>query len=218
MKSLEFGGAAPTVTSPPPPDETHARPSRIIGIAASTGGPGALRRLLTGLPASFPAAILVVQHIADGFEEGFAEWLDTFTGMTVKVASARMRLRDGLVLLSGADRHLGLGPGSRAELSNAPPVCGHRPSATHLFDTLANHGGRDTTGIVLTGMGDDGVEGLVALHRAGAEVLAQDEASSIVYGMPGAAVASGSVDAIMPIDAIRARLIEQAVAHGAPVG
>ncbi|HVT38365.1 MAG TPA: chemotaxis-specific protein-glutamate methyltransferase CheB [Gemmatimonadaceae bacterium] len=179
---------------------TVARPSiraRIIGVGASAGGPKAVRDLLVSLPSSLSIPVLVVQHIAPGFTSGFAEWLEREMGSSRKIVVAQQGIvpRDHCVYLAPDREHLGLTAGGSIQLSDAPLVGGFRPSATFLFASLAQVLGSAAIGVILTGMGSDGVDGLRALHAAGGTVIAQDEDSSLVYGMPGAAEAAGIVQA-----------------------
>lgn len=177
----------------------RARPRvRVIGVVASAGGPAALAEILERLPAGGFAPLLVVQHVAKGFAEGLARWLEG-TGHPVSVALAGEPLRRGHVYVAPDDRHLGVTPGGASlRVSDAPPVGLFRPSGTWLLDSLARELGAAAAGVVLTGMGDDGAAGALELRRRGAEVIAQDEASSAVFGMPGAAVARGAVGEVLP--------------------
>jgi two-component system chemotaxis response regulator CheB len=186
-----------------------ARPE-VVAIAASTGGPAALHRILSELPADFPLPILVVQHIALGFASGLATWLGSVTPLKVKVAEDGEPLRPGTVYIAPDDRHLGVEVDGRARVSNAAPVGGFRPSGTSLFRAVARVYGAGCVAAILTGMGQDGLEGLRELHRAGGWVLAQDEATSVVYGMPGVAVAAGLAHEVLPLEAVAARLKELA--------
>jgi two-component system chemotaxis response regulator CheB len=178
----------------------------IVVIGASLGGPRALAALLRALPSSFPTPILVVQHIADGFTEGLAAWLAQEAALEVREARDGDELRGGLVLMAPAKRHLVVSRGV-ARLSNAPPVETFKPSVTPLFVTAAEAYGSRVCGVVLTGMGRDGEEGVRALKRAGAHVLAQDEASSVVFGMPRAAMEAGA-DRLVPLEDIPRLLTE----------
>ncbi|WP_242396177.1 chemotaxis-specific protein-glutamate methyltransferase CheB [Anaeromyxobacter oryzisoli] len=199
----------PAAAPAPPPAPAHAeRPrGRVVAFAASTGGPAALQRILARLPATFPAPILVVQHIALGFAEGFARWLSTAGPLPARVAVADQPLAPGAILVAPDDRHLGVSEdGSRVVLSNAPPVGGFRPSGTHLFRSVAAAFGDGTIGVILSGMGRDGVEGLRAIRGAGGHVIAQDAASSAVHGMPGAAAEAGLADVVLPPEAVPERL------------
>lgn len=157
---------------------------KVVGIAASTGGPSALVTVLSGLPKEFPMPILVVQHITDGFAEGLATWLTTQIRLEVGIASHGEKLRPGVIYLAPDDYHLQVGTRRTIELSKDTPYKGLRPSANYLFDSLARVYGRHAMGIVLTGMGDDGAKGVETLHKAQGLIIAQDEQSSVVYGMP----------------------------------
>lgn len=179
----------------------------VVAIAASTGGPNALFRIFSELPADFAAPILVVQHISHGFVEGLASWLNTASKLRVRVAVAGEHMDPGNVYLAPDGLHLGVHDRHALEISHAAPIMGFRPSATHLFASVARSHGKHALGVVLTGMGDDGIAGLRVLHATGAHVIVQDEETSVVFGMPGAAVAAGVVDATLPLDAIAARLI-----------
>ncbi len=190
-----------------PPARAGVR-ARGVAIAASTGGPAALHRLLSELPGEFPVPILVVQHMAHGFVGGLAAWLNSTSLLTVKVAENGEPLAPRTVYLAADDRHLGVSGRGTAILSHAPPVEGFRPSGTVLFESVAQAFGASAVALILTGMGQDGVDGLKAVRQAGGHVIAQDEGSSVVFGMPGAAVAAGLVDVALPLDAMASRLIE----------
>ncbi|MCP3099631.1 chemotaxis-specific protein-glutamate methyltransferase CheB [Myxococcus sp. K15C18031901] len=201
--------AAPTPAAPPPPAATPEPTStraRVVALAASTGGPAALFRLLSELPADFPAPLLVVQHIALGFSQGLASWLATAGPLPVRVAEDGEVLLPGHVYLAPDDRHLGIVEG-RAQVSNAAPINGFRPSATWLFRSVARAHGAEALAVVLTGMGQDGLEGIRELHGARGRVLAQDEESSIVYGMPGVVVGAGLADEVVSLAALPSRLL-----------
>jgi two-component system chemotaxis response regulator CheB len=182
----------------------------VLAIAASTGGPAALHRILSELPATFPLPILVVQHIALGFATGLATWLDSVCSLEVKVAEDGEALRPGVVYIAPDDRHLGLRADRRIEVSNASPVGGFRPSGTWLFRSACRVFGPSTAATVLTGMGQDGLDGLREVRETGGLVLAQDEATSVVYGMPGVAVAAGVVDEVLPLEGFAPRFRELA--------
>jgi two-component system, chemotaxis family, protein-glutamate methylesterase/glutaminase len=194
-------------SAPPGPVlKSSSTPITMIAIAASTGGPGAMYRLLSELPAALPVPIVVVQHIAIGFVEGFAAWLDAASPLKVKVAVQDDQAEAGHVYIAPDDYHLGLSSRNTLKLSRAPAIGGFRPSATFLFDALACTHGPGALAVVLTGMGDDGLPGLRAVRAAGGQIFAQDEESSVVFGMPGAAVAAGLADATLPLDMIAGRL------------
>ncbi|HEY8610048.1 MAG TPA: CheB methylesterase domain-containing protein, partial [Roseomonas sp.] len=180
----------------------------VVGMAASTGGPPALARVLGALPADFPIPVLLVQHMGAPFMEGFAAWLDGLVAPRVQIAQDRTIPRPGHVYVAPGDRHLGLTAGGLMEVSEAPPVGGQRPAADVLFQTMARHYGPRGMGILLTGMGEDGARGLTALHAAGGLTLAEDETSAVVYGMPAAAMRLGGVSALLPLELIGPRLLK----------
>ena len=178
----------------------------MIGVAASTGGPAALAAVLGALPAAFPTPILVVQHVTRGFTAGLAEWLAGQTPLRVALAGHGDTPPPGTVLIAPDDYHLQVNARGVVELCKEPPYRGLRPSANYLFRALAHAYGPRAVGVMLTGMGDDGVEGLAALHQAGGLTLAQDEQSCVVYGMPREARARHAVDRVLPLDQIAAAL------------
>lgn len=161
---------------------------RAIGVAASTGGPAALYRFLELLPADMAAPVLVVQHIVEGFTAGLVSWLGSGTALPVTVAAHGEPLQAGVVYVAPDGRHIEVGPDATVALSGASPVQGFRPSATPLFASLGRRYGRSAAGVVLTGMGTDGLAGIQVLHQSGGLVLAQDEQTSAVFGMPGAVI------------------------------
>lgn len=181
---------------------------RILAIGASTGGPAALRDLLDALPASFPLPVLVVQHISKGFVNGLANWLGANTKLEVRVAAESELVRPHVVYLAPDDQHLGIHDDGRIQLSHAPLIGSFRPSATHLFASAAAAYRNRMIALILTGMGDDGVTGLRAVHAAGGLVIAQDEATSIVYGMPREAVRAGVVTTTLALADIAPYLID----------
>ncbi|EPX55029.1 Chemotaxis response regulator protein-glutamate methylesterase CheB [Cystobacter fuscus DSM 2262] len=194
---------APLVTA-------RRRKPEVVVIAASTGGPAALHRILSELPPHFPLPILVVQHIALGFGKGMATWLDSVCKLEVKVADDGEPLRPGVVYIAPDDRHLGIRPDKHVEVSTAAPVGGFRPSGTWLFRSASRVYGAGIAAAVLTGMGQDGLDGLREVHETGGWVMAQDEATSVVYGMPGVAVSAGVTDEVLPLDNFARRLRELA--------
>lgn len=185
-------------------------PVHLVAIAASTGGPAVLHRILAALPRTFPLPILVVQHIAPGFVGGLAEWLNASCDLRVKLAEAGEAAQGRTVYLAPDERHLGLSSDGRIELSSQDPVGGFRPSATFLFESLARARRGTVVAVILTGMGNDGAAGLRSLKQAGAVVLAQEEASCVVPSMPREAAATGTVDEVLTPDEIAARLAELA--------
>ena len=161
---------------------------RVIAIGASTGGPPVLAEILRELPRDFGAPILVVQHIAAGFTEGFVEWLGGQTALAVKLAEDGEPVRAGSVYVAPERLQMELDPRGRVRLAVHVAQDGFRPSVSHTFASLAATHGRSAMGVLLTGMGRDGAGGLRRLHEAGAVTVAQSEATSVVFGMPGEAV------------------------------
>ena len=172
----------------------------VIGICASTGGPHALATLLSGIPAGFPVPILVVQHIAAGFSEGLARWLNATVPLAVRLAEDGAQAGPGVTLApDGAD--LVLGPGGVLTLDRTTPPALHRPSADALLRSIAQHAESAGVAVVLTGMGRDGADGLAAVREAGGLTIAQDEETSAVFGMPCEAAKRGAA-MILPIGKI----------------
>ena len=170
----------------------------VVAVAASTGGPAALAVLLQGL-AGNDARILLVQHIHPAFVDGFARWLCEAAGVEASVARNGDAALPGRVHVAPGDCHLRLRRDGRLDVGPEPETL-HRPSADELFRSVAKHGGAGAIGVLLTGMGEDGAAGLLAMREAGARTFAQDEASSAVYGMPRAASRIGAADAILPLE------------------
>jgi two-component system chemotaxis response regulator CheB len=182
------------------------RDGSVIALAASTGGPAVLFGLLAACRGDVSVPILIVQHIARGFADGFAAWLNSASPTKVKIAEAGEPLLSGHAYVAPDDRHIGLGPRGTLSVLSSPHVGGFRPSASVLFEEVSRTHGEHALAVVLSGMGQDGVEGLRALKRAGGRVIVQDERSSVVFGMPGAALAAGLVDAVLSPEAIAEQL------------
>lgn len=180
----------------------------LLAIAASTGGPNALVRVLNGLGADFPLPIAVVQHMSPGFMEGFAEWLNATTPFECCVVTERMELKRGCVHVAPSGSHLVL-RGMLADVEDSPASGSHKPSANVLFASAARCG-IPTIGVILTGMGDDGALGMADLNRSphGAYTIAEDASTAVVYGMPAAAVRLGAIRESLPLDSIAARVLE----------
>jgi two-component system chemotaxis response regulator CheB len=183
---------------------------KVIAIGASTGGTEAIRKVITGFPADTPG-VVIVQHMPPGFTRMFAERLDTQCVMHVKEAEDGDRVSRGLILIAPGDRHLIVrreGGMFVAHLEDSGKVCGHRPSVEVLFNSLADCAGRHVVGAVLTGMGADGSGGLLRMRQAGARTLSQDEATSVVFGMPREAFQKGGSERMVPIDEIGSAILE----------
>ncbi len=185
-------------TSPPAP----RAPVELIAVGASTGGPAALHRLLGDLPRGFEPPILVVQHIAEGFVDGLVRWLQDAAPSPVVVPRDGDRVAPRSVFIAPDGHHLCVEPAGRIRLRDDAPVDGHRPSATVLFRSVAEAYGPRAMGIVLTGMGRDGADGLLAMRSRGALTLVQDEASCAVFGMPQAALEAGAAGHTVALDAM----------------
>jgi two-component system chemotaxis response regulator CheB len=188
--------------------DTLAHDVAVVAIAASTGGPAALNRILSELPITFPVPILMIQHISVGFGEGFVAWLNGNSPLRVKIAEDGEDLVAGTAYLAGDNRHLGVSCRTRLQCSSEGPIDGFRPSGTYLFESVAKVFGSSTLALILTGMGRDGVTGLRAVKEAGGMVWAQDQNSSVVFGMSGAAIQEGLVDLVLPLEEIAPRLMK----------
>lgn len=184
-------------------------PVQAVGIVASTGGPRALGRLLSELPATFPAPIFIVQHIIPGFSVHLAKWLNSVSDLEVVEARAGEIGEAGKVYLAPAEAHLRVEQGMRIRLSDGEPVSGHRPSGDVLLESLARHVMTDVVGIVLSGMGSDGTTGLAAVHRVGGVTMVQDRESSVVYSMPQSAIELGVVQHVVQLEDLARRLVNE---------
>ena len=210
-----------TVGSAPPRGPLLRRvrsTARVIAIGASTGGTEAIAEMLSALPADTPG-IVIVQHMPAGFTSSFAKRLDGLCRMKVKEARDGDRILTGQVLLAPGDFHMQVvrsGAQDTVRVFTAPPVNRFRPSVDVLFNSCAEQLGCNCVGVILTGMGNDGARGMKALHDAGGPTIAQDEATSVVFGMPKEAIAHGGVDQVLPIDRIAEAAL--AAATGAAVG
>lgn len=178
--------------------ERRAQQRPVVAVAASTGGPGALATFLSGL-AGLDAPVLVVQHLHPDFTAGLVEWMSRVSSLPVETASHHQNARAGRVYLAPGERHLRYAANGLLELADSPATT-HRPSADELFTSVARSAGHKSIGVLLTGMGDDGARGLLAIHKSGGRTFAQDEASSTVFGMPKAAARLGAVGEMLPID------------------
>jgi two-component system chemotaxis response regulator CheB len=187
-------------TVPVPSDAGRA--ANVIAIGASTGGPLVLQSILAGLPANLPMPVLIVQHMAPGFVDSFAGWLEQSTGFPVRMALDGEAMLPGHAYVAPDGHHMGVRRGGRILLSDAAPESGMRPAVSFLFRSLAATMAPHVAAVLLTGMGRDGVDELMRLKQAGALTIAQDEKSSVVFGMPGQAVEAGAVSHVLPPDAI----------------
>jgi two-component system chemotaxis response regulator CheB len=188
---------------------------RMMGVVASTGGPNALDALLKSLPSDFPAPIALVQHITISFHDAFVAWLKEISPLAVVEAAAGLKPKPGVVYVAPADKHLYVAR-EGLRVADGEPVCLQRPSGTVLLESIAESFGTQGLGVLLTGMGEDGAAGLLAMHRAGGHTIAEDESTAVVYGMPAVAVRLGAVSESLPLHAIGPRVMK--LVHSAGVG
>lgn len=196
--------------------QAFATTEKVIVIGASTGGTEALKAFLIDLPADSPG-ILITQHMPEAFTKTFAKRLDGLCHIAVKEAEQGDRVLPGHAYLAPGNRHLLLnrsGANYMAELSDGPPVNRHRPSVDVLFRSAANCAGKNSVGIIMTGMGDDGAAGMLELCQSGAYTIAQDERSCVVFGMPKEAISRGGVTAVLPLPEIASHLLTWLSAQG----
>ncbi len=182
---------------------------KLVAIGASTGGPQALQAILTQLPANFPLPGLCVQHISQGFLEGLVNWLDSQCSIGVKIASSGELLQPGIFYFPPEGHHLEVSSGGRCVCLAGPPVGGHRPSISVTLNSVARQYGSKAAGVLLTGMGRDGADGMLAIAKAGGLTIAQDEATSVIFGMPKEAIALDAAQHILPINSIAPLLISK---------
>ncbi|MBV8780811.1 MAG: chemotaxis-specific protein-glutamate methyltransferase CheB [Phycisphaerae bacterium] len=198
--------AATPAAPPPVPSSTNASEILLVAIGASTGGPLVLQTLLAGLPPRFPVPILIVQHIAVGFLEGMVDWLRQSTGRAVFIGTHGQIAEPGIVYLAPDRKHMGVASDRRIVLTPGDASDVLCPSVAHLFAATARAFGPAAAGVLLTGMGRDGAEELLTMRQQGALTIAQDEESSVVFGMPGEAVKLGAARYVLPPERIAALL------------
>jgi two-component system, chemotaxis family, response regulator WspF len=203
-------GAAPASRLSPPPNHAveyqNGSSGPLVVIGASAGGPAAAAKLLSQLPADFSAPVVLVQHVDSQFSRGLADWLDCQTALKVRLAQEDDRPSAGVVLLAANDNHLVFASPTRLSYTQYPLECSYRPSVDVFFKSVASFWRGDIVGIILTGMGRDGAEGLRILHEKGHHTIAQDRATSAVYGMPKAAAELQAASEILPLDQIGPRI------------
>ena len=204
------------IDRPPPTRPVQAGPGAargtrtlsLLAIGSSTGGPAALNAIFKALPAAFPLPIVIVQHMSAGFMGGLVSWLQGESKLPLKMAAHNEHLRPGTIYCAPDDTHIEL-IGRNLFWLNTGPMLNHvRPSVDVLFNSVAKYNAAETAAVLLTGMGEDGAVGLKAIHDRGGLTIAQDEATSVVYGMPKAAALLGAVDHILPLDQIAPMLLE----------
>ena len=201
------GVTAAPVRSPLLRPKTSVSRVDVLAVASSTGGPNALEVFLGALPSNLPVPVVIVQHMPPLFTKMLSERLDGKSSLKVQEAQAGMTLQPGNVYIAPGDYHLYLddgGPGVRTALNQAAPENSCRPAADVLFRSVAQVYGDRALGVVLTGMGNDGLKGSEEIVKAGGEVLAQDQATSVVWGMPGAVTTAGLVSEVLPLERLPA--------------
>ena len=180
---------------------------RMVAIVASTGGPQALLKILKPLPEDFPCGIVIVQHIASGFLPGMVDWLNKECKIRVKVGEDQEIIQAGVAYIAPDHFQMRVVEGGRISLSDEPPTNGHRPSGDILLESVARVYGKGSIGIILTGMGKDGVLGMKAIKQVRGKTIAQDEKSCVVFGMPHAAIETGAVDQVLSLEKIAEELL-----------
>jgi two-component system, chemotaxis family, protein-glutamate methylesterase/glutaminase len=192
----------------------HRKPARrsirLVAVGASTGGPQALNEVFARLPVTFPVPILCVQHIGAGFLNGLIEWLGSNSRLKVRIAESGTMPEPGTIYFPQEGTHLKIDQNGRLWSPSEQPVGGHRPSITVTFKSVARYYGSTAVGALLTGMGEDGAEGLKAISDAGGLTIAQDEQTSVVFGMPRQAIELGAVHSVLPVNRIADALLEHA--------
>lgn len=210
-------GALPLSALPAAPDASllHDSTDCVVAIGTSTGGTQALEAILTRLPRTVPG-IVIVQHMPERFTAAFAQRLDTLCQITVREAQHLDRVLPGTALIAPGGRHMQLrrsGAQYQVEVLSGPPVNRHCPSVDVLLRSVARTAGANALGIILTGMGDDGARGLLQMREAGADTIAQDEATSVVYGMPKEAVKLGAAKRSAPLEAMAGLIVDYGRRH-----
>lgn len=209
VKVVRRWAARKTVVSEPVRHEQFpARAGvKLVAVGSSTGGPLVLQQILSLLPRDFPVPIVVVQHITEGFTEGFTDWLREISGFSVSVAEDGDALEPGHAYIAPNGGHMGVSDRGRISLRKGEPEHGHAPSISYLFRSVADAYGSNAIGVLLTGMGKDGSAELGLLKSKGAVTLAQDKESSVVHGMPGEAIRLGAATYVLPPEKIASALI-----------
>lgn len=208
------GNPARTLRTPPLPKPPRGRRGHhaLVAIGTSTGGPVALKTLLSGLPEHFPLPIVVVQHMPPVFTRAFAERLNSSCPLQVKEAEDGDPIIPGRALIAPGDQHMivhRFAGEPKVSLNQREPVSGHRPSVDVLMHSVAREYGGCAIGVIMTGMGRDGADGIRELHRNGGYILAQDKESSVVFGMNREVILDGNADTVLPVDRLAEALIEQ---------
>ena len=184
---------------------------RIVAIGTSTGGPRALQEVITKIPGNIPCGIVIVQHMPPAFTKSLADRLNSLSSVTVKEAEHNDVIKPGLVLIAPGDYHMLLereGGKVVVKLNQNPPIGGHRPAVDPMMESVARIYGSKTAGVILTGMGHDGAKGIQAIKRQNGQTIAEDQSTSVVFGMPKSAIELGVVDKIVPITSVAAEIVK----------
>jgi two-component system chemotaxis response regulator CheB len=181
---------------------------RAVGIVCSTGGPAALRKILAGLPADIPAGVVVVQHISEGFDSELTSWLGEKSMLRIQRAAEGDRIVPGIVYICPAGRHTIIQEGGKIVMNDSPPIDCFRPSGDLMLASMSRAFGPGALGVILTGMGRDGALGIKAIKEGGGRTIAQDEGTSLIFGMPKAAIELGVVDRVAPLESISEEILE----------
>jgi Chemotaxis response regulator containing a CheY-like receiver domain and a methylesterase domain len=201
----------PAPLPPRPPSFTPCHDEQIVAIGTSTGGPRALQEVVTRLPGNLPCPVVIVQHMPPGFTKSLADRLNGLSALTVKEAADGDVLRPGLVVIAPGDYHMRLsreGHRTVVRLGQEPPIGGHRPSVDPMLETVAGIYGARAVGVILTGMGHDGSRGMKAVKLAKGYTIAEDQSTTVVFGMPKAAIELGVVDRVVPLPGIAAEIVK----------
>jgi two-component system, chemotaxis family, protein-glutamate methylesterase/glutaminase len=193
---------APSLAAPPAAPAVHRTRARVVAICGSTGAPGILADVLTAIRAKVESPVLIVQHISEGFISGFALWLEQRSGLPVEIARDGVETQPGRAYIAPDDAHLGINESGRIVLSDDPPTNGFRPSATNLFHSVARSFGAAAMGVLLSGMGRDGADGLLEMRRSGGVTAAQNEETCIVFGMPQEAIRLDAAEHVLAPSAL----------------
>jgi two-component system chemotaxis response regulator CheB len=207
---------APAVSPAADLQAFSSSPVGLVVIASSTGGPQVVHKLLSELPGDYPAPIALVQHINAAFAESLAGWLAAASKLKIKVAKDGDSLVPGTVLIAPPAQHMVIPQRGRVALRSGEPKDGHIPSGTLLLESAAKTYGRRAVGMILTGMGNDGAEGMLAIKNVGGKTIAQNQESCVVFGMPGAAIARGAADHVVHGDDLSQLLIRLAKGESVP--
>jgi len=213
LLSSDRGSGYPGRPAQATPHVLSATNKRLIAIGASAGGPAALAAILSSLPRDFPAAILIVQHADAQFVPAMAAWLNERSAVPVRIVGQGDRPEAGTALIAGADAHLVFLNTHSLGYTTEPRDCWYRPSIDVFFESVIRHWRGDVAGVLLTGMGRDGARGLKSLRDAGCLTIAQDAATSVVYGMPKAAVELNAAKEVLPVNKIAGSLINFVALH-----